>query len=158
MGCGVAITSEHYLYITTREVAEDGRPFPPVSLPLHVLIESHARPTPLRPTGEQIRLIGIEHTAGVCPDRETVGPDILRDGLPMQPDLLGNRLERPPLARQMADLLVAQAPLALAWGLPCRGQRAWGSCTRRRKASRLAMRGLVSTGEGEDRGRHVECL
>src|SRR4029453_16848166 len=103
----------------------------PIPLALNLLIEPHARSTPLIPAGEHIRLVWIKYTWRSCPARETVGSDILRDGFPVQPDLLGNRPERPALLRQMADLLIAPAPVGMARGRPCGGGQGGGSLGRR---------------------------
>ena len=63
-----------------RKGAEHGRSSAPLSLTLQLLLEPHTCPTPPLPAGEPIRLGGIEHTCGACPDREAVGSDILRHG------------------------------------------------------------------------------
>jgi len=63
----------------------------------------------------------------------------------MQPDLLGNRLERPALLRQVADLLIAHAPVDAA-------------LVRRGRGRYLDDSGLVRESQGEHSGRHVDIL
>ena len=75
----------------------------------------------------------------------------------MQPDLLGNRLERPALLRQMADLLIAPAPVGTARGHPVGETREGSSLGQRGRAGAL-MTADWSVPPGEARGRHVERL
>ena len=89
---------------------------------------------------------------------KTVGPDILRDSFPMQPDLLGNRLERPALPCQVADLLIAHTPVGVAQGHPFGGWQEGGRWGRRGRRRRLDDRWLVRECQGEHRGRHVDIL
>ena len=88
-----------------------------------------------------------------CPHRVTVRPDILRDGFPMQPDLLGNRLERPALLRQVANLRIALAPLGVVRGHLCGGQKACGRLGGRGRHRRLDDSRLVCERQGEARCR-----
>jgi hypothetical protein len=71
----------------------------------------------------------------------------------MQLDLLGNRLERPALLRQVADLLIAQAPVGGG-----DASTEWGWLGRRGRRRRLDDGGLGSAGQGEPGGRHVDLL
>ena len=80
------------------------------------------------------------------------------DGLPMPPDLRGDRLERPALPRQVADLLIAQASVGVARGRPVGGWQGGGRLGCRGRRRRLDDRGLVGERPGEARGRHVESL
>jgi hypothetical protein len=72
----------------------------------------------------------------------------------MQPDLLSNRLERPALPCQVADLLIAQAPVDVTRELLCSQWQEGGRLRRRH----LDDRGLVHERQGGHRGRHVERL
>jgi hypothetical protein len=76
----------------------------------------------------------------------------------MQPNLLGNRPERLALPRQVADLLIAQAPVDAALGCLSRRQRACGRRGRREKSRRLDDSGLGRERQGECRGRHMDIF
>jgi hypothetical protein len=141
-----------------REVAEHGRPSASIALPLNLLLQLHARSAPSIPAVEQVGLVRIQHTGWSGPDRGSIGSDILRDSFPVEPDLLGNRPERPALLRQMADLLIVQAPVGVARGCPCGGEQVGSRLGRRRRRRRLDDHGRIHAGQGEPGGWPMDIL
>jgi hypothetical protein len=76
----------------------------------------------------------------------------------MQPNLLGNRPERPAVLREMTDLLIAPAPVGTTLEHPVGEMREGFSLGQRGRGRRLDDAGLVHAAWGEPGGRHVERL
>jgi hypothetical protein len=76
----------------------------------------------------------------------------------MPPDVLGNRLERPAVPRQVADLRIAQTPVGVARRRAVGGWPEGGRRGRRGRRWRLDDRGLGRERQRKPSGRHRDIL